>query len=62
MTQQNEPDAELLLSKQRGVLSPNEDEQGDDAREDKSSGTIILEEEFERGHVGHEELKGSEAD
>jgi hypothetical protein len=62
MTQQTDPDAELLLSKQRGILSPNQDDQSCDAPEDKSSGAEIFEEEFEGGHVGREGLGRSESD
>ncbi|HEY1680283.1 MAG TPA: hypothetical protein VGF98_01405 [Candidatus Tumulicola sp.] len=35
MTQQNEPDAELLLSKQRGILPAHENEQHDEETPDR---------------------------
>jgi hypothetical protein len=62
MTQQNEPDPELLLSKQRGILSPHEDEQNDSDRDEKTRAAEMLEDDRERGYIGDSELKRSEPD
>jgi hypothetical protein len=62
MTQQNEPDAELLLSKQRGILSPHEDEQNQIERDKRTRAAEMLEDDRERGHVGDSEFKRSKPD
>jgi hypothetical protein len=51
MTEQNEFDAELLLSKQRGILSPHEDEENQAKRDEKTRAAEMLEDDRERGDV-----------
>ena len=62
MTQQNEPDADLLLSKQRGILSPHEDDQNQGKRDEKTRAAEMLEDDRERDYVELEQLKRSESD
>ncbi len=61
MTQQKEPDADLLLSKQRGILSPHEDDPNQAKRDEKTRAAETLEDDRERGYVEREELKRSES-